>query len=195
MHHWTYAFRFLLCSLRMEPSPFLDENAALNALRHTHALANQRQDNHIYSLANLMEAVIQLGTGAAGVELAKKALMRARLRRFADTPQIEILCEIVDTLCSVLVGNAPESEVKVKSLHVLLDEKAGWAGWAAKGDFVVPVNSSKQGKRPETLTFRWIPKGDVHILGWYLGGLSRFHSNGVDRRAEKCLHEGLNLIE
>ncbi|KAL7266216.1 hypothetical protein RUND412_011247 [Rhizina undulata] len=195
-----YSYRFLRCTLLMSDSPSRDDLAALNTVQKISNISAARLDYNIYTLSNLMEAMITLLPGADGVEAAQRALAKANENQSnpmaPKLPQLEVLSQILDIICSVMLGNYPQSEGKVKILHGMLDQKERWATWRDDGEFEVEVNRSRQGRAPEQLRFKWLSKNDVFVLGYFLSGVCKFQKN-VDEggKAEKFLMEGLKTLD
>ncbi|RPB16123.1 hypothetical protein P167DRAFT_469987, partial [Morchella conica CCBAS932] len=200
MPHHTYSFRFLRVSMLTDPtSPIHDIASAITTLQKISNTAHARRDLSIFSLANLMEAMISLQAGTDGVEAAQRALAKANsIQTEADEPvaQLAVLRQVMDIVCSLMLGRTAESEAKMKVLHHMLDSKERWAAWAESGEFVIPVNPPRVGRPVETLGFTWLTKDDVFIVGYFISGLCKFQKN-VDEagKAERFLQEGLRSID
>lgn len=193
--YWTYAFRFLLSSLRTQRTGEREDNIAVTSLRSVATLARQREDYQVLILANLMEASILLGQGISGVDAARKALGRAQSIPQQDAPQLVFFYQMLDIMTSTVTGATAEGETKMKVLQENLDTNPHWKLWPADGDFVVPVKSSNERTKPEGLHFKWLPKADLWSLAWYLSGMTRTTTNGLDKKAEACLARGAEMIE
>ncbi|EWC48305.1 hypothetical protein DRE_02409 [Drechslerella stenobrocha 248] len=194
--YWTYSFRFLLSSLRTQRTDELDDNAAISSLRSAADLAKKRDDVNVYVLATLMETSILLGQGIAGVDAAKKALARAQNVPLQGVPQLAFLFQMLDIVSATIQGSGiSETEAKMKVLQANLDGSVSWKLWPADGTFGIPVKPSNDRGRLEELRFRWLPKADLWSLVWFLSGMIRTHSNGLDKKAEACLGRGLEMVE
>jgi hypothetical protein len=199
MIYWTYSFRFLRCSILMEDSPIHDELGAVMTLQKISNSAAARRDYGIFVLANLMEVTISILPGAEGVEAANRALAKAnsvQLDKFQGMGQLGVMRQMLDIMCSLVLGKTLESEAKLKSLHGMLDESQKEGNWMEGGEFEVPVNPARPGKPVEKLRFKWLTKEDVFVLGYFISGLCKFQRN-VDEggKGERFLLEGLRSIE
>lgn len=199
MPHWTYSFRFLRCSVLMEDSPIHDVVGAITTLQKISTISHGRRDYGVFGLANLMEAMISILSGTDGVEAAQRALAKANSIQTSDNQdlaQLGVLRQIMDIICSLMLGRNAESEMKMKVLHQMLDNKERWASWSENGEFEVPVNPSRHGRPIEKLKFRWLTKDDVFVMGYFISGLCKFQKN-VDEagKSEKFLQEGLRSID
>ncbi|KAJ6264701.1 hypothetical protein Dda_0851 [Drechslerella dactyloides] len=193
---WTYSFRFLLSSLRTQRTDEQDDNAAVSSLRSAADLAKKRDDVHVYALANLMEASILLAQGVVGVDAAKKALTRAQNVPLQGVPQLVFLYQMLDIMWATIQGSAIlETEAKMKLLQENLDGNVPWKLWPADGTFGISVKPSSDRGGSEELRFRWLPKADLWALVWFLSGMIRTHSNGLDQKSEACLGRGLEMVE
>lgn len=146
-----------------------------------------------------MEAMISILSGTDGVEAAQRALARVNMMQTSDDQnlaQLGVLRQIMDIICSLKLGRSLESEMKMKVLHQMLDNKERWALWSENGEFEVPVNPNRPGRPVEMLRFRWLTKDDVYIMGYFISGLCKFQKN-VDEggKSEKFLKEGLRSID
>ncbi|EPS41867.1 hypothetical protein H072_4191 [Dactylellina haptotyla CBS 200.50] len=193
--YWTYSFRFLLSSLRTQRTDEQDDNAAVSSLRSAADLAKRREDHHVYALASLMEASILLGQGIAGVDGAKKALAKSQSVPLQDVPQLAFLFQMLDIMSTTIQGAMSETDAKMKVLQEHLDGNIPWKLWPADGTFGIPVKPLYERGKPEELKFRWLPKGDLWALVWFLSGSTRTHSNGSDKKAEACLMRGQEIID
>ena len=146
-----------------------------------------------------MEAMISLRSGADGVESAQRSLSRVFTQQNsggAISQQMEVLTQLLDISCSVMVGSTQECEPKIRKLHAMLDQAERWVGWREDGEFEVAVNPSRQGRQRETLKMRWLNKDDVFTLGYFLSGLSKFQKNVEENgKAERFLTEGLKTVD
>ncbi|KAF3935715.1 hypothetical protein ABW19_dt0208455 [Dactylella cylindrospora] len=193
--YWTYSFRFLLSSLRTQRTDERDDNAAVSALRSVAEQARHRGDDQVCVLANLMEASILLRQGVASVDTAKKALARTQNFQLQDAPQLVFLFQMLDIMASTVTGALTEADAKMKALQENLDSNVMWKLWPADGNFVIPVKPSNDRYRPEELRFRWLPKADLWSLVWFLSGMTRTHTNGLDKKAEACLVRGIEMVD
>ncbi|KAI5849558.1 cohesin loading factor [Morchella snyderi] len=200
MPHHTYSFRFLRVSMLTDPSsPIHDIASAITTLQKISNTAHARRDLAIFALANLMEAMISIQAGTDGVEAAQRALAKANsIQTEADeaVAQLAVLRQVMDIVCSLMLGRTAESEAKMKVLHHMLDSKERWAAWAESGEFAIPVNPPRLGRPVETLRFTWLTKDDVFVVGYFISGLCKFQKN-VDEagKAERFLQEGLRSID
>lgn len=196
--HWTYSFRFLRCSVLTADSPIQDSLGALTTLQKISNTSAARRDHSVFALANLMEAMLSILSGTDGVEAAQRALARVNsIQASGDSlAQLGVLRQMLDIVCSLMLGRNAESEGKMKVLHAMLDNKERWASWSANGEFEVPVNPSRPGRPAEKLRFRWLTKDDVFIMGYFISGLCKFQKN-VDEggKSEKFFQEGLRSID
>jgi Cohesin loading factor len=183
----------------MGDSPIRDELAAISTLQKISNIAISRQDYGIFMLATLMEAMISILSGADGVEAANRALARVnpmQLGELQELAQLAVLRQIIDIMCSLMLGRSSDSEMKMKILHGMLDQNQRSAPWGENGVFELPVNPSRLGKPIEKLKFKWLTNQDVFVLGYFISGLCKFQRN-VDEggKAEKFLLEGLRSID
>lgn len=198
---WTYSFRFLRCTLLTETEDYTirDPQAAILTLQKICNSAKMRRDFGVLKLASLMEAMVCLLPGGDGMEAAQRALARANSQQLSSgygPPQLEVLTQILDIACYLMLGNSNESTVRMRKLQAGLDEPARWANWKETGEFELTVNPNRQGKPPELLTLSWFCKDDVFVIGWFLGALCRFQKNVEEGgKAEKYLAEGLKIVD
>ncbi|KAF8248864.1 hypothetical protein K440DRAFT_599777 [Wilcoxina mikolae CBS 423.85] len=196
---WTYSFRFLRFTLLAETSPARDDQAALNTLRGMYTMSKERGDLQVAALASLMEGMVSFRNGADGVEAAQRALARVFTLQNAGNeipPQLEVLTQLLDICCSLMLGRCQECDPKIRKLHAMLDQPERWTNWKEDGEFDLPVNPSRPGRPPETLKMRWLNKDDVFTLGYFLSGLCKFQKNVEENgKAERFLTEGIKTVE
>ena len=196
---WTYSFRFLRFSLLADESAVRDDQAAINTMRAVLPVADQRGDFQVVALASLMEAMISLRNGADGVESAQRSLSRVFTQQNAGTsvlPQLEVLTQLLDICCSLMLGQSNDCEIKIRQLHAMLDQQDRWVNWREDGEFEVIINPSREGRLPEILKLRWLNKDDVFTLGYFLSGLCKYQKNVEENgKAERFLKEGLKTVD
>lgn len=148
----------------------------------------------MYVLANLMEASVLIGQGVSGTDSARKALHRAQISQMHEVPQAMIMFQLLDIMCSFLLGATTETDAKMKTLQETLDVPDLWRTWQPNGEFSIPVKAGNERSRSEDLKFRWLPKGDLWALAWYMNGMVRTHTNGYDKKAEQCIFKGIDIV-
>jgi hypothetical protein len=162
-------------------------------------MSKERGDLQVEALASVMEAMVSLRGGADGVETAQRALTRVFTQQNGGIeipPQLEVLTQILDICCSLMLGKTQDCEPKIRKLHTMLDQPARWTNWKADGEFEVLVNPSRPGRLPESLKLRWLDKDDVFTLGYFLSSVCKFQKNVEEYgKAERFLTEGLKTVE
>jgi hypothetical protein len=162
-------------------------------------MSGERRDMQVVALASVMEAMVSLRGGADGVEAAQRSLARVFAQQNSGgdiPPQLEVLTQLLDICCSVMLGKTQECDPKIRRLHSMLDQPTRWINWKEDGEFEVMVNPSRQGRPPESLKLKWLNKDDVFTLGYFLSGLCKFQKNVEENgKAERFLTEGLKTID
>lgn len=180
----------------MEHPTTRDDQAATHILQRIYILAESRRDVAIMAICSLMEAMLFLVSGVDGVDHAQTALSRASAQVNSNhpmPPQIAILTQVLDIICSIMTARGAEGEAKIKVLHGMLDEKERWASWRADGEFELPIHTRGH---PAALKMRWLGKDDVFTLGYFLSGLAKYQRNLEENgKAERFLQEGLACID
>lgn len=196
---WTYSFRFLRFNLLADESPVRDDQAAISTLRGVFTASSEREDLQVIALSSLMEAMVSLRNGADGVESAQRSLSRVFTQQNAAIevpPQLEVLTQLIDICCSLMLGRSGDCDGKIRKLHAMLDEPARWVKWKEDGEFSIAVNPNRPGRAPEALKLRWLNKDDVFTLGYFLSGLCKFQKNVEENgKAERFLTEGLKTVD
>lgn len=196
---WTYSFRFLRFHLLAEVGPTRDDQAATNALRSIYTMSKERIDVQVLALASLMEAMVSLRNGADGVDNAQRGLSRVFTQQNGGLdipPQLEVLTQLLDICCSLLLSRTQECDPKLRKLHATLDQTARWLSWKEDGEFSIDVNPVRPGRPPEGLKVKWLNKDDVFAVGYFLSGLVKFQKNVEENgKAERFLTEGLKTID
>lgn len=168
-------------------------------MRNVIAMAEHRNDSQVIVLSSLMEAMILLRNGADGVEPAQRSLARVFTQLNASPialPQLEVLTQLINICCSVMLGHISDGESKIRKLHSMLDEPTRWANWRDDGEFEVKINPSQLGRQPEVLKLHWLNKDDVFTLGYFLSGLCKFQKNVEENgKAERFIKEGLKTVD
>ncbi|KAM0713924.1 hypothetical protein Q7P37_010886 [Cladosporium fusiforme] len=211
--HWIYAFRILRVTLGMQSGRPSDTS---NVLRHLVALkdrADAKQHTAVKIIAAILDAFVHLQSGdAMAVELASRSLASARTYQLApvmnEVPQLHATMDLLDIACAFMQSTPLDQIVqKMGRFHDSLDGKMRSSGWTMDGSFLLPLGGASKGdveadtggvfrKTPagETaLSFMWLSRSQLYMIGYMLGGLSRLGTNAEDRRAEKTLAEGLRL--
>ncbi|KAA8913163.1 cohesin loading factor [Sphaerosporella brunnea] len=196
---WAYAFRLLRFNLLAQMSPARDDQNAISTLRTVCTMSNERRDMQVLALASIMEAMVSLRNGADGVEAAQRSLARVFTQQNGGnqiTPQLEVLTQVLDICCSVMLGKTQECDPKIRKLHNMLDQPERWINWREDAEFEVLVNPSRHGRPTESLKLRWLSRDEVFTLGYFLSGLCKFQKNVEENgKAERFLTEGLKTVE
>jgi hypothetical protein len=164
-----------------------------------YTMSKERGDMQIAALASLMEVMVSFRNGADGVEAAQRALARVFTLQNGGNdipPQLEVLTQLLDICCSLMLGRCQECDPKIRKLHAMLDQPERWTNWKDDGEFDIAVNPSRPGRPPETLKLRWLNKDDVFTLGYFLSGLCKFQKNVEENgKAERFMTEGMKTVE
>lgn len=194
---WNYSFQFLRVSLLMEHPTTRDDQAAIHVLQKTYSYAESRRDVAIMAICSIMEAMLFLLSGVDGVEVAQRALSNAFAQQNSNHPmpqQIAVLAQVLDIICAVMTGRSNEGEMKLKTLHNMLDQSERWVSWRHDGEFRLPIYI--RNSVPVFLKMRWLGKDDVFTLGYFLSGLTKYQKNLEENgKAERFLNEGLVCID
>jgi len=162
-------------------------------------MSKERMDVQVVALGSLMEAMVSLRSGADGVENAQRALARVFTQQNGGIdipPQLEVLTQLLDICCSLMLSRTQECDPKLRKLHTSLDQPGRWINWKEDGEFSVDVNPGRPGRPPEGLKLRWMNKDDVFTVGYFLSGLVKFQKNVEENgKAEKFLTEGLKTVD
>lgn len=212
---WVYAFRFLRASLSLELSTHQDTLSALSHLKITSSLAADNGDKAIVAVAKIMETMIhmQQSNSTEAFEQSQRSLAEARSCQMdpsvGSLPQLSALMQFLD-LCSTLQKFDPSQAIsKMKLMQASLESVPGGNLWAEDGTFVIPIHQTDHSSSKSNsgiirsisdgslgLTFNWLPREDVYLLGFLLSGIALTHRNTTDgQKAEQMLKEGLRTLD
>lgn len=205
--------RFLRVSLCLELSSSNGINNALHSLRSISSTARDLKDTGILLLAAVLEASVHLFSNSHdNIEQAQRAIATARSLQLTNStsqlPQLVILTQILDLLCSLMEPNPQQATVKMHGLIPLLEQVSNDPRWRHDGTFSVMIDSTNPSTNPitsgilsngahgiEKLTFSWLSSQDVRMLGGFLCGVTLSHMNSPDPHpAEKHLQMTVRTV-
>lgn len=198
----------------MQQSNQHDIYSSLRDLTELSEEARKRGDNVIAVMAAVMEALIHLRSrDADAIRDAQRAIATARAQQLNNMsksiPQLMALVHFVDLACSLSPYDHVQAVRKMSGMQTYLDEIVSTNDWSRDGTFGIPIaRSAGRGLTTDTggvftqspdghdcLTFSWLGRADVYLIGFLLSGATLYYRNHRDKRCEKYLSEGLKMTE
>ena len=198
----------------MEHSSAHEIPAAVQDLASINAIGKRRGDSAIVVVAAILDALIRLQSRDVDtISEAQRAIAAARAEQFNSSsnslPQLNALIYFADVTCSLLPYDHEQVVKKMAIMQNYLDQIMSANNWARDGTFAVPlVQTTHQNLTPDTggifskdsdgrdcLTFSWLGRPDVYLIGFLLSGQAVYYRNQSNRGAEKFIAEGLKMTE
>lgn len=215
---WEYALRFLQVSFAATSNTSHDIHNSIHQCERIGAVARQNGDHTIFAFAALIEAFLHLKTpNPDNLNSVQRLLALARSVQLnpevSENVQMQMMMEFLDLLCALHQFSFAQIEQKaleqkLKEMQKSLYQILAQPGWTEDGVVYIPLSrrslngvalqdqgviSERAGK--PTLTFSWLSKADVEILGYLLSAVSVSYKNGADGgKAEKFVSEGLEAL-
>ncbi|KAL6242685.1 hypothetical protein RBB50_010331 [Rhinocladiella similis] len=211
---WLYIFRFQHAMFSLaSAAPGEVHNATVQLEKIIH-LARQNSDSAVLAFAAVLEALLHLSSSShEAVTATQTALAKARALQLNPdverNPQLTILMDFLDLSCSIQESNITQIESKRKIMQDVLYESVGDPNWRDDGFIYVPVSRRTiagvqiQGNGHVVerggkcfLTFSWLSKVQVEVLGYLFSAASTAYKSGMDGgKAEKFALEGLSDVQ
>jgi hypothetical protein len=193
---WEYAFRFLRVSLTLQLLGRVEAVKALGHLQHIRQKAEKQGDKAVYVVANTLEAMVHLRSGAADrLEQAQRAIALARSLQLQLSAErlgsFGTLLDLLDVACGVHNG-APDVAKSSALIGSVINEKT-FSLLSDTGNVTVVIERSSSGSLTtdtggifrknsaglDELVFSWLPKADLRTLCVYLCALDQnVHERG-----------------
>lgn len=182
-------FRFLRVSLCLELSSTNGINTALHTLQSISKIAKSFNDQAVLFVAAVLEALVHLSSNSHDcLEQTQRAIATARSLQLTDVvsqlPQLAILAQILDLLCSLMEPNPQQASSKVQVLLHLLEQTSNDPSWSGDSTFSVQLNRiygsnhlDPLSQAMERLAFTWISSRDICKLAYFLCGVTRSHNS------------------
>jgi Cohesin loading factor len=199
---WIYAMRFLRVALSLQMAQTQETLTALSQLKVISSLSNGRKDHAIASVANGMEALIQIhrSTCSESIEQSQHALASARSTQLnpqaTNIHQLATMMYFVDVLCSVYHASQNEAQAKMTEMNTFLDQRKEDPAWKVNGEFLVPLgeNTSQQSQNIASesgvvhmdangnlfLRLQWLPKDEIYTLAYVISAAVVMPKNPLD---------------
>ena len=219
---WAYGLRYLQASFSLTSGSYHDLQNAAAQLQRIATTARRNEDHVMYAFASLTETFVYLKTNTPeSQQQAQSSLASARALQLnpevAGSPQMQVMMEFADFICTIQQFQAgqlnpdttstPMSQ-KLESMQNALYQMLESASWGDDGLIQIPVGKrslggaslqrggllSEQSKKIY-LTFGWIRKTDIEVLGFLLSAVSVAYKNASDGgKSERFIIEGLKML-
>ncbi|KAJ9641976.1 hypothetical protein H2199_005191 [Coniosporium tulheliwenetii] len=203
---WAYAFRFLRASLSLQVPSHPETLPALQHLRRISALADSQGDKAIFVACSAVQAMVHLQSGSMDcIEQAQRAIAAARSYQLQMTAQelghFVTLLDFIDLACCLQQYNPEQATVKMQAMQASMDRISDEMGSTDDGSFSVLIERSSGGQATtstggifqrtadgrDMLTFTWLRKLDLYLLGYYLSGVIAHLKSSIGGKAEHDL--------
>ncbi|EON61650.1 hypothetical protein W97_00866 [Coniosporium apollinis CBS 100218] len=209
---WAYAFRFLRASLSLQVPSHPETLAALQHLRRISTLADSQGDRAIFVACSAVQAMVYLRSGSMDcIEQAQRAIAAARSYQLQMTAQelghFVTLLDFIDLACCLQQYNPEQATVKMQAMQASMDRISDEMASTDDGSFSVLIEQSSGGQATtstggvfqktadgrDMLTFTWLRKLDLYLLGYFLSGVTAHLKFSVGGKAEQYLQESLRM--
>lgn len=211
---WLYIFRFQHAMFSLASAAPGEVHNATVQLEKITSLARQNSDSAVLAFAAVVEALLHLSSSShEAVTATQTALAKARALQLnldvERNPQLTIFMEFLDLACSVQEANITQIENKRKVMQNVLYESISDTHWRDDGFIYLPISKRaiagieftgtghviERGGR-YFLTFSWLSKAQVEVLGYLFSADSTAYKSGTDGgKAEKFALEGLSDVQ
>ena len=220
---WSYGLRFLQAGFSLVNGSYHDLQNAAAQLQRIATSARRNEDHVMYAFASLTETLIYLKTNTPeSQQQAQSSLASARALQLnpevAENPQMQVMMEFADFICTIQQFQAgqlsPDTTAvpvtkKLESMQSALYQILESASWSDDGVIQIPVGKRSLGgaslqrggllleqSKKFYLTFGWIRRTDIEVLGFLLSAVSVSYKNGSDGgKAERFMKEGLKMLQ
>ncbi|PNS21491.1 hypothetical protein CAC42_1270 [Sphaceloma murrayae] len=211
---WIYVFRLLRVALALQLQQNTEFQATLHQLKQLSQLAEARREIPFLVVAHVLEATVYIRSGHAdSIEQAQRAIAAARTHQLDQSlsriPQLKALILFTDLCCDLSIDKLDQLQAKVDTLQDFVDQlganEKAWLSSSFNLPTSIPANDTvledtsgilrRTSDGKTSISFRWLNKIELFMLGFLLSGAARLQRNCVDDRAEQYLSEGISYAQ